>query len=778
MVLPATACGAEGFVPVGSRIDVEALGSHIDTSMDISGLSLQDLRILRNAFAARQGYCFTDYALRAVFGHTSWYDSLMYERVVGEAGEKPITYTKDELAFIDRIKAREAELKAQNYKCGPGERVNVGNIVNGFQLEEVSEPLYRRLARDGFAIVPRQNIQLFHCYENNDYHDFPSFITTDLHLQLMHIYYSKLMQEIETGGLAVRLGGLSRQLYARLEQSLAQSTSDNGRETARWCMAWLAVYDRLWGLDQLQAPAGYEQAVADEVGRVMQAADAESPFLGQTGVKFMYSLFRPRGYYTASELQQKYFRSMMWLQSTPFCIDDKVQLRRAVRLADAVNGSTRARGSLMFIDNLLTFMVGRPDGLSVLALADELKRGKYNTGRLMNDDALLARLQRSLLAKSRAAARIRPKEQLSCAEKICFLPQRYVFDSEVLQELVDVETSPQTLRAYPSGLDVMAALGSEAARGILTGELGVADRWPEYTARLDSVAAMMPELTRDSTLSDLRLEAFGALADMADDRLPYFMRTPQWARKGLNAALAAWAETRHDITLYAKQPMAAECGGAIPDPVVVGYVEPNVAYWGKALELIRRIRAVVDYYGFMTPRIKSITDQVEEQTDFLLRIAQKEIEGRSVTAEEFKSIEKLGSTYEWLTLDIMKDKARQDGMSWEDVQGPDRSVAVVADVYTSNGSNNPDKGVLHAATGYVDDIYVVVEINGMLHLTRGAVFSYREFPMPLGTRLTDAEWQQMLEREPRKGVPSWMDGIILADPVPADNELIFYSSGC
>ena len=188
MVLPATACGADGFVPVGSRIDVEALGSHIDTSMDISGLSLQDLRILRNAFAARQGYCFTDYALRAVFGHTSWYDSLMYERVVGEAGEKPITYTKDELAFIDRIKAREAELKAQNYKCGPGERVNVGNIVNGFQLEEVSEPLYRRLARDGFAIVPRQHIQLVHCYEHTEDHDIPIFITTDVHLQLMHIY--------------------------------------------------------------------------------------------------------------------------------------------------------------------------------------------------------------------------------------------------------------------------------------------------------------------------------------------------------------------------------------------------------------------------------------------------------------------------------------------------------------------------------------------------------------------------------------------------------------
>ena len=224
--------------------------------------------------------------------------------------------------------------------------------------------------------------------------------------------------------------------------------------------------------------------------------------------------------------------------------------------------------------------------------------------------------------------------------------------------------------------------------------------------------------------------------------------------------------------------MAAECGGAIPDPVVVGYVEPNVAYWSSALQLIRLTRQKLDYYGFLTPRMRNLTEQVEEQTAFLLRISEKELAGRRLTDGEFKSIEKLGSTYEWLTLDIMKDKARQDGMVWEDVQGPDRSVAVVADFYTANASNNPNKGVLHAATGYVDDIFVVVEINGLLHLTRGAVFSYREFPMPPGTRLTDEEWQQMLEKEPRRGVPSWMDEVILTDPVPADNELIFYSSGC
>ena len=776
--IPCAILAQKTLVPVGSKVDVEALGSRIDTGMDISAMSLQDLRILRNAVAARQGYCFKDYALRAVFGQTSWYDSLLFMRVDGQLDGKPITYTKAEQAFVERIKAREAELRAQNFKAGKGRRVNVRNIVNGFQLEEVSAPLMERLARDGFAIVPRQNIQLFHCYENNDYHDFPSFITTDLHLQLMHTYFSNVQQEVEKAKLAVSLVTIVRELHGEVTRALAESTSRNGRETAEWCQAWLAVCARLWGMEGLAVPAAHEADVEREVARAMAAQDDVSPFLGMTDVKFMYSLFRPRGYYTRSAAQQRYFRAMTWLQATPFCIDDKVQLRRAVRLADAVNRNVGIRGSLMAADAALSFIVGRPDGLSILALADELRRGKYNAGRLMRDDALLARLQRSLTEKSRRAARIRPKEQLSCAEKICFMPQRYVFDSEALQELADAETQPQSLRPYPTGLDVMAALGSAEAEGILISELKAEEQWPAYAARLAGVRQVAAKALADSSAVSLRLQALAALAQCADTRLPYFMRTPQWAKKSLNAALAAWAETRHDIALYAKQPMAAECGGAIPDPVVVGYVEPNVAYWSRALDLIRLTGAKLDYYGFLTPRMRNLTEQVEEQTAFLLRISEKELQGRRVTDEEFKSIEKLGSTYEWLTLDIMKDKATQDGMVWEDVQGPDRSVAVVADVYTANASNNPDKGVLHAATGYVDDIFVVVEINGLLHLTRGAVFSYREFKEPLGVRLTDEEWQRRLEGEPRHGVPSWMDEVILTDPVPADNELMFYSSGC
>ena len=127
----------------------------------------------------------------------------------------------------------------------------------------------------------------------------------------------------------------------------------------------------------------------------------------------------------------------------------------------------------------------------------------------------------------------------------------------------------------------------------------------------------------------------------------------------------------------------------------------------------------------------------------------------------------------------MKDKD-QELMNWNDVQGADKFMALVADVYTANADNNPEKSILYEAVGRADEIYVVVEIDGYLYLTRGAVFSYREFREDIGAlRLTDEDWQQLLKKQPRKGVPSWMNEIIVPlDNLPQENDEVFYSTGC
>ena len=217
----------------------------------------------------------------------------------------------------------------------------------------------------------------------------------------------------------------------------------------------------------------------------------------------------------------------------------------------------------------------------------------------------------------------------------------------------------------------------------------------------------------------------------------------------------------------------------MPDPVVKGYVEPNTGFWKKAQELLDNTARLLKERGMMTEKIALATERMSEEVKFLLRVSEKELKGQLPTDEEMDQLKCIGATFENISLDLLREPD-QYLMGWSDVQGTDRKVALVADVYTANADNNPNKSILYEGIGLADEIYVVVEIDGYLYLTRGAVFSYREFTLPVDRqRMTDEEWQQEIEKNPRKGVPAWMERITVPlKKKPELNEEFFYSSGC
>ena len=270
------------------------------------------------------------------------------------------------------------------------------------------------------------------------------------------------------------------------------------------------------------------------------------------------------------------------------------------------------------------------------------------------------------------------------------------------------------------------------------------------------------------------------LLNQQETSAPYFMLTPQWEKKSLNAALASWTELKHDAILYAKQPMGAECGGAgPPNPVVRGYVEPNVKFWQRAISLLESTETLLNTYGLITERSKTITTRIKEMAEFLLQASEKELKGKLLSEEEYDQLKYIGASFENISLELIKNDDQQL-WEWSAVQGPERSVALVADVYTANADNNPQKTILYEGVGNADEIYVIIELQGYLYLMRGGVFSYREFTRPYGEqRMNDEEWQKKLETEPRLGIPEWMKEIIVPmEEAPVDNEEVFYSSGC
>ena len=292
----------------------------------------------------------------------------------------------------------------------------------------------------------------------------------------------------------------------------------------------------------------------------------------------------------------------------------------------------------------------------------------------------------------------------------------------------------------------------------------------------------MGEIDWQETTCTQWMNALKVLTDKeGKEKMPYFMLTPEWDKKDLNAVLASWAELKHDAILYAKQPAGAECGGGedIPDPVVKGYVEPNVGFWKKAIELLDNTEKLLKQENMLPEKVKDATERMREEAEFLLRISEKELAGQEPTDEEYDQIKAVGATIEYISLDLIRSED-QYLMGWSDVQGADKKVALVADVYTANADNNPNKSILFEAVGDADEIYVVVEIGGYLVLTRGAVFSYREFIQSIDEqRLTDEEWQEQLKKNARKGVPDWMKPLFVPlNQLPEANEEFFYSTGC
>ena len=765
-------------VPGKGGIDVEQLNRRVNLNQDISQLSLTELRVLRNCFYAREGFPFRDAFLRGLFQCTSWYDSVVdvrwtkVDKLVSsykrddyyKADAKvPLKISQAEHAFMNKLLAREKELMSQNFKPKVnGYRVNMDNLLNAMQLESFDPRLKDQLGRNGFAIVPARHNQLFQVYESNDYSNFPNFVTTDLYLQLYHLYFDCLLRDIEQKKL----------------HNVVLKLCERGRELTTGTTAeqkWLRTYfDVAYAL--IKGEKGAAGTVAREVEKVNKSTADTSAYLGYKDILFSYPLFRPRGHYSRNNTLKTYFRAMMWLQTVPFGTDVPSQLRSAVVLAELTAKDAKMRELYLQLSEPMTWLFGAPDNITILQVY-ELMKGQ-NASELLNNKKAMSHLRGEIEVLAKQQMRIRPKYERTSPYKINLLPQRYMPDSEVLLEMVDYNHRP-THRAQPQGLDVMASMGVQSAERILIDELKEAQQWDGFVAALSKMKERMKEIDWQQTVSTRWMDALKTMNDTCKG-YPYFMLTPGWQKKDLNAALASWAELRHDAILYAKQPMGAECGGGgPPDPVLTGYVEPNVKFWRKAISLLKATVDVLERYHLTTEKAENTTTRMKEEAEFLLRVSERELAGIKLEEADYDELKHIGATFENISLDLVRD-ANMFLMGWDDVQGTDRKVALIADVYTANADNNPAKSVMYVGVGLADEIYCVVEVNGYLWLMRGAVLSYRETKRPLDMqRMTDEEWQKKMETDPEDGRPVWMKDIIVPlKEVPHTNERFFYSTGC
>ena len=774
---------------VSSLLTDTVLPQSIDLKQDISHLSFQELRLLRSYPYAIHGYHFMEADINAFFSaNTKWYNNLVNdiywdaEEGKGKFAEshEEVNLTPEEKAFVDRIDARMTELRQHqfiqrdSYYLG-----NTNNIVNLFQFKDIDKEILEKLQQNNFVITKGNNLQLFHAYEENDYRQVPNFITTDLYLQAFHMYSSYILKSLEKQHIIPTLEMLCHSFNAACIKLAEQTEDESLKDMAEHAATFYAIPYYLLTNKTLTVPSKYETEYQEEIEHINKQEDNFSDFLSYKDTYFPYSLFKPRGHYTREPQLQAYFKAMMWLQTACFCREQQEQLKRSIFQAAVLCtyksiDQTPLIKLYQHIYTPLTFLMGEADNLSIFDIARILEKNNA----IHIEDALTAgqieKVNQALIELAKHKNNIKPQIEITCRDKINFMPQRYLSDNEVIQKLVDV--NPNSQRAYPKGLDVFATFGTGTAESLLIDFYKEPNNWSEYSKELQQLKDKF-KTSKSTQLSVYELWMKSLLTmQQTDKNNPGFMQTPEWGYKNLNTALASWAELKHDAILYGEQPMAAECGGAgPPDPIVVGYVEPNLPFWRKMENILQATRLILQQNDCMTDDLKGKTDQLNDYVTFLIQVTEKELRGEKLTEPEYRTLEYMGSSIEYFTLSVVDPDLHLD--DWSLVQGPDKSIAIVADIYTRNIRGCNKNGILHIATGNANNIYVVVEIEGNLYLTRGATFSYYEFVQPLGTRLTDEEWQKMLEEKKAPAVPEWMKSILI-EKEPHVNERVFYSSGC
>ncbi|MHA1865018.1 MAG: DUF3160 domain-containing protein, partial [Candidatus Heimdallarchaeaceae archaeon] len=320
--------------------------------------------------------------------------------------------------------------------------------------------------------------------------------------------------------------------------------------------------------------------------------------------------------------------------------------------------------------------------------------------------------------------------------------QSYTPDAYIFQELV-YDNLPT--RMFPKGLDIFSVFGSKRAEYHLEAE-------KDYEGYEDKITELRDEfgnLSFSDWTQNFYWQWLFTLLPLLEEKgegYPGYMQNDAWTDKSLMTALASWAELKHDTILYAKQAYAAKL--ALPEGTY-NYVEPYPEIYSRIAATISMLKEGLEsrelLYSDTYNDFESKFDDLITIMNNLTTISIKELENQPITEFEQYFIRTTGKNL--LYISIISGETGEE-LTTE----TDKRTAIIADVFTEPNSGQ----VLEVGVGNPYLIYVVVQDHkGKLYLTRGVTFSYYEFKQPMNNRLTDEEWQEMLETSPPE-LPEWI----------------------
>lgn len=641
------------------------------------------------------------------------------------------------------------------------------------------------LASHAFVVTSRlRQKSMISAFEDIYTKDLPVFVSTDAILEAVHWSYDKILMEIEKYTLIRSLENLLVSLHAQLPEleKRYQAEPEMG-QMLRDVDVYLTVPLKLLG--RSEAPYFQEDApvIADLLMRIAALAPAKVSLFAEHTRIIDFSQFTVRGHYTQDPDLSHYFQAMMWLGRTELYLcppagdtaawpvkDIQRQTIDAVLVNEAIRDAG-ARPPLQKIDSLITFMVGESDNVTVEDLDSLVSEAAIGNAGVLLDTTALTSFQAVLLGKSFAFQRINSQilmtdpidpTQLRPASAFMLLGQRFVIDSYVTGGVVYdkiLYNGQKIRRMLPSTLDVLFALGNNAAAQILDPELQAYHYAPNL-AGLRYLVDSYDEGFWNSSMFNCWLATIRALnpSPVRSD-LPAFMQTGAWWQEKMNTQLASWAQLRHDNLLYAKQ---SYTGGIITCSFPQSYVEPVPEFYARVKKFAANgaarfaslgANSFVFYFNFLIGA-----------ADTLRSIAEKELTGTMLAPEEKGFLARM--LVQYTSEGGCGGGAGYTGYRgwyprlYYGVNGVDRDFHpdllttdfVVADVHTAptDAEGNPVGWVLHVGAGPIDLAIVTAPLpGGQSYAFIGPVLNYYERVTSNFKRLTDQEWDTLCTSAPQ-----------------------------
>ncbi|MDZ7261245.1 MAG: DUF3160 domain-containing protein [candidate division KSB1 bacterium] len=643
------------------------------------------------------------------------------------------------------------------------------NVVNfsDFHFTEAEKSL---LAQNYFVVSPRRETggtgyrEIYDIYNECRELGIPIFVTTDAMLHTFHLCFDNILKICEEQKFFADLNNLLLALLDETQNQYAATSDSSVRQALLTNLNYLIVAEKL--LDSIYVEPINGGPYLQELELIRQHEGFVPSPIFQYAED--YSQYIVRGHYTKSDTLRHYFLSMMWLGRMTFDRTDPQFTLSAILLTQAmekliINGEP----ALEVWDRIYTptvFLVGKSDDINLLQyrpIAHQIYGENFAT--LPPDDFA----DKIKLDAFMAQAVLLPGPKITYPGQPAgfrLMGQRFIPDSYILDELV-FNKIPD-LRFMPKGLDIMAVLGSERALELLR-QTPDWTLYPSYPVKLDSLRHEFDNYPDEIWAQNVYWNWLYSLMPLLfpkGEGYPPFMQKPAWMDKDLLAALASWAELRHDTILYAKQ-SGTETGIIPPSIEEQGYVEPNPHLYARLASLAAFLREGLANRGLLFDRFATALTKFHDLMVSLKEISEKELTGRSLSGEDYLLICDIGriiqsivefAQHEWETTGPLPDS--EDAMP------------VIADVHTDANSGL----VLEEGVGYPYCIYVIASVEGQLKVTKGAGFSYYEFTWPQSDRLTDEKWREMLTQENVPGRPQWTASFMDIDQTWVNRDPQFY----